>query len=135
MFEQFVARWSQWLFFWRKIAKCQNSSKRNRKLAFWGWCRHIYAYWLQFSEFLEINSPVKSKSAQGRSPPWLHQEIEKKTQNGVRWTMPRIPEHIVLENVVPKILIECLLDTGHLFQIACCQKWRCTAHRRTWEST
>jgi hypothetical protein len=28
-----------------------------------GWCRHIYAYWLQFSEFLEINSPVKSKSA------------------------------------------------------------------------
>jgi hypothetical protein len=21
---------------------------------FWGWCRHIYAYWLQFSEFLEI---------------------------------------------------------------------------------
>jgi hypothetical protein len=28
-----------------------------------GWCRHIYAYWLQLSEFLEINSPVKSKSA------------------------------------------------------------------------
>jgi hypothetical protein len=28
---------------------------------FWGGCRHIYAYWLQFSEFLEINSPVKSK--------------------------------------------------------------------------
>jgi hypothetical protein len=31
---------------------------------FWGWCRHIYAYWLQFLKFLEINSPrVKSKSA------------------------------------------------------------------------
>jgi hypothetical protein len=37
---------------------------------------------------------------------------------------PRIPEHIVLENVVPKILIECLHDTGHLFQIACCHKWK-----------
>jgi hypothetical protein len=48
------------------------------KLVFWGWCRHIYAYWLQFSEFLEINSLVKLQSALGCSPPWLHQEIGKK---------------------------------------------------------
>jgi hypothetical protein len=38
--------------------------KRQKTGFFWGWCRHIYAYWLQFLEFLEINSPrVKSKSA------------------------------------------------------------------------
>jgi hypothetical protein len=41
----------------------KNSPKSDRKMVFWGWCRHLYAYWLQFSEFLEINSPVKSKSA------------------------------------------------------------------------
>jgi hypothetical protein len=52
--------------------------KSDRKLAFCGWYRHIYASWLQFSEFLEINSPVKSKSAYGCSSPWLHQEIENK---------------------------------------------------------
>jgi hypothetical protein len=40
------------------------------KLVFGGWCRHIYAYWLQFSEFLEINSPVKSKSALATSGNW-----------------------------------------------------------------
>jgi hypothetical protein len=34
-----------------------------KELAFRGLCRHIYAYWLQFSEFLEIDSPFKSKSA------------------------------------------------------------------------
>ncbi len=33
---------------------------------------------LQLSKFLEINSPVKQKSAQGCSPPCLYQEIEKK---------------------------------------------------------
>jgi hypothetical protein len=30
---------------------------------FGGWCHHMYAYWLQFSKFLQIDSPVKSKSA------------------------------------------------------------------------
>jgi hypothetical protein len=40
----------------------KKSPKSGRKTGFLGWCRHIYAYWLQFSEFLEINSPVKSKS-------------------------------------------------------------------------
>jgi hypothetical protein len=39
------------------------AKKATENWFFWGWCRHIYAYWLQFSEFLEINSPVKSKSA------------------------------------------------------------------------
>jgi hypothetical protein len=33
----------------------------------------------KFSEFLEINSPIKWKSASECSPPWLHQEIENKT--------------------------------------------------------
>jgi hypothetical protein len=32
-----------------------------------------------YSFFLEINLPVKSKSVKGCSPPWLQQEIEKKT--------------------------------------------------------
>jgi hypothetical protein len=31
-----------------------------------------------YSFFLEINLPVKSKSAKGCSPPWLQQEIDKK---------------------------------------------------------
>jgi hypothetical protein len=70
------------IVFWRNIAKWRHSllkkdysvtnslffeknirQKATENWFFWGWCRHIYAYWLQFSEFLEINSPVKSKSA------------------------------------------------------------------------
>jgi len=37
--------------------------QKRQKTGFLWMMRHIYAYWLQFSEFLEINSPVKSKSA------------------------------------------------------------------------
>jgi hypothetical protein len=56
------------------------SPKMARKLfCFLGGCRHIYAYWLQFYEFLEIMSSVKSKSAFGCFPPSHHGEIENKS--------------------------------------------------------
>jgi hypothetical protein len=45
---------SQILCFWEKVFR----QKATENWFFGGWCRHIYAYWLQFSGFLEINSPV-----------------------------------------------------------------------------
>jgi hypothetical protein len=44
-----------------------NSLENDRKLFFWAGYHHIHVYWPQFSEFIEITSPSKSKSAQGRS--------------------------------------------------------------------
>ncbi len=46
------------------------------KLFFWGSSRQICVR-IQFQEFVEIMSSIKSKSAQGCSPPGLHQQISK----------------------------------------------------------
>ncbi len=53
------------------------------KLFFWGACHHIYAYWLQFLNTLELMSAVKLNSAPlgMLSPPWLHQKFYFKNIN------------------------------------------------------
>jgi hypothetical protein len=46
---------------------------------FGGWCRHIYAYLLQFSEFLEINSPVSRNLPRDARHRGYIRKLKKKT--------------------------------------------------------